>query len=272
MSHIAVTITCAPELAEVLIAQLSDAGYEGFEEKTGQLIAYIPAVSFDETALAALLQPYGTPFTKEEIRPENWNALWESNFEPVLAGSFCGIRAGFHPPFEPAPEHEIVITPKMSFGTGHHATTFSMIQLMQQLDLSGKKVFDFGTGTGILAILAARMGAAQVDAIDIDDWAVENGRENIAGNQVQQVRIWQANSLQDIPGPYDALLANINRNVLLQSMPGMRRLLAPGGQLLLSGILVVDEPAILESAAAQGLLTQHRVEKDNWLALSLLTR
>ncbi|GAA0556259.1 50S ribosomal protein L11 methyltransferase [Chitinophaga japonensis] len=272
MSHIAVTITCAPGLTDVLIAQLSDAGYEGFEEKTGQLIAYIPAGQFDEAALVALLPPSGTTFTKEEIRPVNWNALWESNFEPVLVGSFCGIRAGFHPPFAPAPEHEIVITPKMSFGTGHHATTFSMIQLMQQQDLAGRKVFDFGTGTGILAILAARMGAAQVDAIDIDDWAVENSRENIAGNNVPQVCIWQADSLQDITGLYDVVLANINRNVLLQSMPDMRRLLAPGGQLLLSGILVADEPEILDSAAAQGLLKQRRVEKDNWLALSLLTR
>jgi ribosomal protein L11 methyltransferase len=268
-SHIAITIHCTPALTDVLVAQLSATGFEGFEERTGQLIAYIPTADFDEAALEALLQPYGLDYTKEEILPMNWNALWESNFEPVLVGSFCGIRAGFHPPFSPAVQHEIVITPKMSFGTGHHATTFSMIQLMQQLDLSGKKVFDFGTGTGILAILAQKMGAAHTDAIDIDDWAVENSRENAAENQADRVKIWQADSLQDITGPYDVLLANINRNILLQFMADMRRLLVPGGYLLLSGIMTQDEPAILDSARANGLVRLQQVEKDNWLAMKL---
>lgn len=270
MSHIAITIRCTPEQADVLVAQLSAAGYEGFEERTGQLIAYIPEADFDQTVLEALLQPLDLQYTREEIQPVNWNALWESNFEPVLVGSFCGIRAGFHPPFQQRLQHEIVITPKMSFGTGHHATTFSMIQLMQPLSLTGKKVFDFGTGTGILAILAKKMGAAQTDAIDIDDWAVENSKENAVENKAADIRIWQADSLQNIPGPYDILLANINRNILLQYMADMRRLLVPGGLLLLSGIMTQDEPAILESAALQGLQRQQQVEKDNWLAMKFI--
>lgn len=272
MSHIAITIYCSSEQADVLIAQLSTAGYEGFEERTGQLIAYIPTADFDLPALEALLLPHGLEYTKEEIRQENWNAVWESNFEPVVVGSFCGIRAGFHPPFQQHVEHEIIITPKMSFGTGHHATTFSMIRLMQQLDLSGKRVFDFGTGTGILAILAKKMGAGQTDAIDIDDWAVENSRENAAENHTADIRIWQADSLKNITGPYDIILANINRNILLQYMADMRRLLTPGGHLLLSGIMTQDEPAILESASLQGLVRLQQEEKDNWLAMKLIAR
>lgn len=268
-SHIAITIHCTTEQADVLVAQLSAAGYEGFEERTGQLIAYIPAADFDLPALQALLEQHGLQHTREEIQPVNWNAVWESNFEPVLIGTFCGIRAGFHPPFKQALQHEIVITPKMSFGTGHHATTFSVIQLMQQLNLSDKKVFDFGTGTGILAILAKKMGAGQTDAIDIDEWAVENSKENAAENQAADIRIWQADSLKDITGPYDIILANINRNILLQYMADMRRLLAPGGHLLLSGIMTQDEPAILESASLQGLVRRQQAEKDNWLAMEL---
>jgi ribosomal protein L11 methyltransferase len=270
MSHIAITIHCTTEQADVLIAQLSAAGYEGFEERTGQLIAYIPVADFDQSALEALLQPHGLEYNREEIQQENWNAVWESNFEPVLVGTFCGIRAGFHPPFEQHLQHEIIITPKMSFGTGHHATTFSMIRLMQQLNLSGKRVFDFGTGTGILAILAKKMGAGQTDAIDIDEWAVENSRENAAENQAADIRIWQADSLTNITGPYDIILANINRNILLQYMADMRRLLVPGGQLLLSGIMTQDEPAILESASLQGLVRSQQEEKDNWLAMRFI--
>jgi ribosomal protein L11 methyltransferase len=141
---------------------------------------------------------------------------------------------------------------------------------MQPLDVAGKKVFDFGTGTGILAILAQKMGAAQTDAIDIDDWAVENSKENAVGNQVE-VNIWQADSLEAVEGPYDIILANINRNILLQFMPEMRRLLRPGGQLLLSGIMTQDEKIILESAAKAGLQRLQQLEKDNWLAIRLVT-
>jgi ribosomal protein L11 methyltransferase len=141
---------------------------------------------------------------------------------------------------------------------------------MEQLDFSGKKVFDFGTGTGILAILAKKMGAGQTDAIDIDEWAVENSKENAAENQAADIRIWQADSLKDLSGPYDIILANINRNILLQYMADMRRLLVPGGYLLLSGIMTQDEPAILESASLQGLVRLEQEEKDNWLAMKLI--
>ena len=267
MSHIAITMQAGAEQTDLLIAQLSAAGYEGFEEQPGILIAYISEPDFDEAVLRSVVQAHGVTYTRETILPVNWNALWESNFEPVQVDGFCGIRAAFHPPFDPQPVYEVVITPKMSFGTGHHATTFSMIRLMKGLDFGGKKVFDFGTGTGILAILAGMMGAAAVDAIDYDEWAVNNALENVEANHAGRVNVWQADSLHAITGKYDILLANINCNILLQFMGDMRSLLQPGGQLLLSGILPSDEERIMVAATLQGFMPAGKREKDNWLAL-----
>lgn len=269
MSHIAITLQASEEQTDLLIAQLSEIGFEGFEEQPDQLVAYIPEADFDEAALQAVILPYGITYTKETIQQTNWNALWESNFEPVQVDAFCGIRASFHPPFTPAPAYEIVITPKMSFGTGHHATTSSMIRLMQEISFEGKRVFDFGTGTGILAILADMMGAAEVDAIDYDEWAVNNTIENIATNQTQHTKVWQADNLDAVTGPYDIVLANINLNVLLRFMSDMRRLLVPGGILLLSGIMPSDEEQIFASAIPAGFSLKEKIEKNNWLALRL---
>lgn len=272
MSHIAITFTCASDLRDILIAQLADKGFEGFEEEGNVLIAYIPEVDFDEAEVNAITEGHGLTYTKESIAQLNWNAVWESNFEPVLVDDFCGIRAGFHAPFSPAPQYEIIITPKMSFGTGHHATTWSVIKLMQGVDLQGKKVFDFGTGTGILSILAAKMGASAIDAIDIDTWAVENTQENIAGNGLLPIKVWQADTLLNIKDTYNVLLANINRNILLEFMGEMRRLLEKEGVLLLSGILKEDETAILEAALQHNLVRKKQIERDNWLAMKLVAR
>ncbi|MGO4288559.1 50S ribosomal protein L11 methyltransferase [Chitinophaga sp. RAB17] len=267
MSYIAITMRAGAEQSDLLIAQLSVLNYEGFEEQTDALIAYIPETDFDEAALQDILQPQGVTYTKETILPANWNALWESNFEPVQVDDFCGIRADFHPPFDPKPAYEIVITPKMAFGTGHHATTSSMIKLMEDIGFVGKKVFDFGTGTGILAILAEMMGAATADAIDYDEWAVNNTLENITANQMSKVKVWQADRLDAITEKYDILLANINCNILLQFMGDMHGLIQPGGKLLLSGILPTDEENIVAAAVSQGFVKEKRIEKDNWLAL-----
>ncbi|WP_262888347.1 50S ribosomal protein L11 methyltransferase [Chitinophaga eiseniae] len=270
MSYIAITMRTGAEQSDLLVAQLSLLGYEGFEEQTDALVAYIPEADFDEALLKETLAPHGVSYTKETILPENWNAVWESNFEPVQVDDFCGIRADFHRPFDPQPAYEIVITPKMSFGTGHHATTSSMIKLMESLVFSGKRVFDFGTGTGILAILAEMMGAAVVDAIDYDEWAVNNTIENIAANNMKKIKIWQADNLDAITEKYDILLANINCNILLQFMGDMRRLLQPGGILLLSGILPSDEAQITESAVSQGFVKEKKIEKNNWLAMQFM--
>ncbi|MVT11582.1 50S ribosomal protein L11 methyltransferase [Chitinophaga tropicalis] len=273
MSHIAITLTCTAELKDILVAELSEKGFEGFEEQAGNtLVAYIPEQDFNETDIRALTAGYNVTFTQERIGQTNWNAVWESNFEPVLVDDFCGIRASFHPAFVPAPQHEIMITPKMSFGTGHHATTYSMIKLMKGIDFRSKKVFDFGTGTGILAILAAKMGASVIDAIDIDTWSVENTKENVTNNNALPVKVWQADSLKGIRDNYNVVLANINRNILLEFMADMRRLLVRDGILLLSGILKEDESAILETARKNALVLESQIEKDNWLAMKLLAR
>jgi len=160
----------------------------------------------------------------------------------------------------------------MSFGTGHHATTYSVIKLMEGIDFVGKNVFDFGTGTGILAILAYKMGAAVIDAIDIDTWSVENTKENIINNNALPVKVWQADSLKGIRSSYNVVLANINRNILLEYMEDMRRILVRDGILLLSGILKEDETAILEAARRNALVLETQLEKDNWLAMKLLAR
>jgi ribosomal protein L11 methyltransferase len=267
MSHIAITISLQEELKDILVAQLSDADYEGFEEMHGQLVAYIPENLFNEQALKDVLAPHLLNYTKETIANTNWNAVWESNFEPVQVEGFCGIRADFHEPMGDKVQHEIVITPKMSFGTGHHATTYSMIRLMEDVDFKGKTVFDFGTGTGILAILAEKLGAAKADAIDNDEWAVNNSIENVATNHTQHVKVWQADSLEQLDGPYDVVLANINRNILLRFMKDMRRLLHKNGLLLLSGILTDDEQIITSNALANGFIFERKAQKENWLAI-----
>jgi ribosomal protein L11 methyltransferase len=268
MSHIAITISAPSEIKDILIAQLADVGYEGFEEAGEQLIAYIPAEQFDENIITGMLGSHGLDYTKETIEQANWNAVWESNFQPVLVGSFCGIRAGFHDSLQGQVEHEIVITPKMSFGTGHHATTYSVIRLMEETDFRDKRVFDFGTGTGILAILADKLGAAQADAIDNDSWAVDNALENAETNHAA-VRIWKEDQLDTLEaGSYDVVLANINRNILLANMKNMKRILKNHGILILSGILQEDEPAIVKAAGENGLALDKKAEKEHWLALS----
>ncbi|WP_295122285.1 50S ribosomal protein L11 methyltransferase [uncultured Chitinophaga sp.] len=267
MSHIAITISLPEELKDILVAQLSDADYEGFEETHEQLVAYIPEKLFNEQALNEVLAPHLLNYTKEAIANTNWNAVWESNFEPVQVEGFCGIRADFHEPMGDKVQHEIVITPKMSFGTGHHATTYSMIRLMEDVDFKGKTVFDFGTGTGILAILAEKLGAAKADAIDNDEWAVNNSIENVATNHTQQVKVWQADNLEQLDGTYDVVLANINRNILLRFMSDMRRLIDKNGLLLLSGILSDDEQIITNSALANGFIFERKAQKENWLAI-----
>ncbi|WP_186774201.1 50S ribosomal protein L11 methyltransferase [Chitinophaga pinensis] len=273
MAHIAITLTCTDELKDILVAVLAEKGFEGFEEQQGNvLVAYIPEEDFNEADTNELTAGFGLTYTKERIEQTNWNAVWESNFQPVQVDDFCGIRAAFHAPFDPQPQHEIVITPKMSFGTGHHATTYSVIKLMQGIDFRGKQVFDFGTGTGILAILACKMGASVIDAIDIDEWSVENTKENIVSNNALPVKVWQADSLKNIRNSYNVVLANINRNILLEFMADMRRLLVRDGILLLSGILKEDETAILEAARQHALVLETQLEKDNWLAMKLLAR
>ncbi|MDE3254265.1 MAG: 50S ribosomal protein L11 methyltransferase, partial [Bacteroidota bacterium] len=176
-----IQIKALPDLQENLIAELSQIGFDGFEESADQLTAYIDLEHFEEKELNIILNKYDLKYSKSILNKQNWNQLWESNFEPVQVDDFVGVRADFHPPFVDV-QHELIITPKMSFGTGHHATTYLVMQLMRDLDFTGARVFDFGTGTGILAILAEKLGASRVLAVDNDDWCIRNAAENILVN------------------------------------------------------------------------------------------
>lgn len=250
---------------DLLIAKLSELGFDAFEETETGLEAFIAADNFDEYAVKELLQDQ--VYTQTSIAKQNWNQLWESNFEPVQVDNFVGIRAGFHPPMEGV-THEIVITPKMSFGTGHHATTYLVMKAMQDLDIKGKSVLDFGSGTGILAILAEKLGAQSVLAIDNDDWCIENSIENLAINQTQFIRVEKADSAA-LSDQFDLVLANINKHIILENMDHFGKALAKDGTILLSGLLVEDEADILAACAKNGWKHLFTNTRNGWIVLGM---
>lgn len=266
-NYIQISITkLQPELQELLIADLAESGFEGFEECDSELKAFIPAANYDKQFLQELANQYQFEFSEQLIPEQNWNANWESSFEPVLVDDFLSIRADFHAP-QPGVEKEIIITPKMSFGTGHHATTYMMVQQMREIDFTGKHVFDFGTGTGILSILAEQLGAAEVLAIDNDEWSINNAAENILRNHCNKIQLEMADTLPQT-GSFDIILANINKNVILEHLPGLKAILAEGGILLLSGLLAEDESEIRVKAASLALKPGGIAEKNKWISLS----
>lgn len=259
-----------PQQRDILIAQLSELGFDGFEEISGKLKAY-STLGDPETIPAAhqLLQAAALTYEVKEIAPQNWNALWEANYEPVCVGTFCRIRAHFHPA-DKAFTHEICITPKMSFGTGHHATTRQMIQMMEKLSFNGKKVLDFGTGTGVLAILAERLGATSVLALENDPDSAENAKDNTAQNACEQVRVAEG-SLEYVGDEiFDIVLANINRNVLMNYAAALAAATATKGQLLLSGILREDESLLKDTFSNEGFDFKEAIHEGNWACLRFL--
>lgn len=252
----------------MLIALLGDMGYEGFEQEDEVLRAYVPEDRYDGDALVELLRPFGLTYEQQRLAERNWNEEWEKNFAPVVVDDFCAIRAHFHQPIRGV-EHELVITPKMSFGTGHHATTFMMIRAMRHLDLRGKRVLDFGTGTGVLAILAERLGAGSVLAIDNDDWSIANAEENIETNKCSLLKVNKIDSLSGVEGPFDVLLANINKHVILAEMGMMGQHLAAGGVILLSGLLEDDFKDVENEAIKLKYSISVRMTKGAWICLKL---
>ena len=244
MQHVKITleVTGVPE-RELLMAMLSDAGYDGFEETDEALLAYIEEQKYEEEVVTALTKEQGITYATEIIPAQNWNALWESNFEPVIVADFCTIRAHFHDIVVQTP-YDIQITPKMSFGTGHHATTQQMMLQMKDMPFTGLSALDFGTGTGVLAILAEMLGATEILAIDNDEWSVENALENVSRNNCERITVQQG-SLEDIAvQEYDVILANINRHILLHYMPSFRKLLKDSGSILMSGLLTEDKRSL----------------------------
>jgi ribosomal protein L11 methyltransferase len=255
------------EQSDIIIASLSDIGFAGFEEKENSLNAFIKSDEFDEETLQGILGPLHLLYTKTEIAETNWNQVWETNFEPVLVDDFVYIRAAFHPPLSGV-KHEIIITPKMSFGTGHHATTHMVIQQMKDIDFKNKTVFDFGTGTGVLAILAEKLGASSVMAMDNDDWSIENAGENIGVNQCRKVQV--VKGTEPVPGTrYDIILANINKNVILDNLPLLSEILSENGTILLSGLLRGDETDVSSIANQLHVKITQQISQDGWICLRL---
>lgn len=253
------------EQSAILIAQLNELGFNGFEEGENFLTAFIEEQNFDEDELQEIISAQHLSYKKNFIQQKNWNEEWEKNFEPVTVDDFVGIRAEFHPPIKNV-QHEIIITPKMSFGTGHHATTYMMIQQMRNIDFNNKTVFDFGTGTGVLAILAEKLGAKNIVAIDNDEWSISNAKENIDRNNCKRIQLFLSSELP-VKEKFDVVLANINKNVVLQNVKRLTKLLSESGQLLVSGLLAEDETDIVNAAVKSELKPTVRIRKDKWISL-----
>jgi ribosomal protein L11 methyltransferase len=257
-----------PALKDILVARLSEAGAHGFEEEKKLLKAFVPVGHSNENLFDEIIEEYSLKYSKSIIKDRNWNALWEADFQPVIIGRFCTVRAAFHQA-DPSAEHDIVITPKMSFGTGHHATTYLMIQAMERLDFKEKMVFDFGTGTGILAILAEKCGSQSVTAIDNDEWSINNALENFNINNCHKVLINNENGFSG-DQKYDVVLANINRNIILQEMEKIQQHLVKNGVVLLSGLLVGDEQVIVDKANGHRLKLKQKTEMNGWICLLMV--
>jgi ribosomal protein L11 methyltransferase len=257
----------SPAQREVIIALLSEAGYDGFEEDNDELKAYIAVKDYNRKELVEIAREHKLIFTLSFIKAKNWNSEWENNFHPVVIDDFCGIRADFHQPLQNV-EHEIIITPKMSFGTGHHATTEMMIKMMKETDFKSKTVLDFGTGTGVLAILAEKLGAKKIIAVDNDEWSIENAKENLAINECTSIELINASSpvarLQ-----YDVILANIIKTVILENFSALIKQLADEGKIIFSGLLKTDESEIIEQFRQFGYKIGRQIEKGNWICVSV---
>ena len=283
MNYWKYTIHTAPETAEILLAYLSEAPFDTFEETPEGLNAYLPADSASsgvsstpetsgevesvEILLSRLQSQFRFSWSKSFLPAQNWNEIWESNFPPVVVEDFCAVRADFHAPI-PGVQHELVINPKMAFGTGHHETTWMCLRALRDLPCPGARLLDYGCGTGVLAILAARLGAANVEAVDIEEESYRNTLENSAINGVSEQITARRGTLDAVQGrDFDGIMANINRNVILDSLPRLAELLRPGGWLLVSGILQQDGAVVTEAAAEAGFVLQSKAQRGNWLCI-----
>ena len=260
-----------PEFSEILIALLDAYEFEGIHERENVIDTYIAVSNFNpdwmDTIQSAMLKTGCRIMWEEELVPDrNWNALWESNFEPVIIEGQCVIRAPFHPEFKNT-RYSITIEPKIAFGTGHHQTTRLMMEQMLKMDMQNKKILDMGCGTGVLGILASLMGASEVMAVDLDNWAYQSTLENAEKNQIKNLTALEGD-IKVVPSAgFDIILANINRNTLLEQMQDYARLLHKGGRLLLSGILEEDFKAIEQEAVKSGFKFQESIMLDGWIVM-----
>lgn len=255
---------------ELLLASLEDTPVESVEDTEDGLIAYVLETEYrpeDYRHFPFLTEAeFNVELEIDDIETINWNEEWEKHFDPVRIENQLLIRAEFHKP-DADVEHEIVIRPKMAFGTGHHATTAQICKMMLEVDWHGKSVLDMGTGTGILAILARKLGSGPADAIDVDTWSTDNTREHLTLNNISEVRVIHGD-VQSIPNAqYDVIIANINRNVLLDDLPAYIRHLSMDGTLFLSGFMEFDEPFIREAVEQIARGTWERSVNQQWVAL-----
>ena len=279
MKYFEVTFTTQPcnEMVNDIVSALAgEIGFESFVEWEEGVQAYIQQSLFDKEALAEMVTNFPLPDTQisysiQEAEDKDWNEEWEKNFfQPIVIGDRCCIHSTFHQD-TPQTEYEILINPQMAFGTGHHETTSSIICELLDADLKEKTVLDMGCGTSILAILASMRGAKSLTAIDIDDWCVNNSRDNIALNNIQNitVELGDANLLKGRE-PFDVIIANINRNILLADMAQYVACMHQGSELYMSGFYVQDIPVIREKAESLGLTFVHHREKNNWVAVKFI--
>ncbi|MFN3850260.1 MAG: 50S ribosomal protein L11 methyltransferase [Spirosomataceae bacterium] len=270
MDYLELNINVDADFAEIFMAELGELGFESFVETDEGLQAYVQEEFFDEMAVKNLMEDYAerTPisYSIKKIERQNWNEEWERNFQPIEIGSEIYVRADFHEP-KPDFKYEIIITPKMSFGTGHHETTSMVMEHQLNIDHQNKKVLDVGTGTGILAILASKLGASHVSAFDIDDWSVENTIENVGLNNTPNVSV-RLGTIEDEPQDlYEIVLANINRNILLQQIPTYATFMADGASLVVSGFYEKDIADIQAVAESVGLKKVATLSKNQWASV-----
>jgi ribosomal protein L11 methyltransferase len=273
MYYSCLQLTCNSDFAELLIAELGECGFDSFLETESGFEAYAEGENFDRSKVEALIEKYrlmtSLEFSFKRIEKQNWNEDWEKNYQPIVVEDTCLIRADFHRIDRKFP-FELIITPKMSFGTGHHETTYLMIKNQMTIDHRGKRVMDAGCGTAILSVMASKLGASEVEAFDIDEWSVSNGGENIAVNGCVNIRHQQGKlSELSFAGKFDIILANINKNVLLEELSLYATYLKENGILLISGFYVNDIPDMLRAASFVKLSEVKRDEKENWASLKL---
>lgn len=262
------TISPLQPASEILVAQLGELNFESFTETESGLKAYIQKEELDRGLVDEIQilnsSEFEISYDVTEIPQVNWNSEWEKNFNPIEVNGECALRAPFHPPFNV--KYEIVIEPKMSFGTGHHETTFMMLQFILENDFKGKSVMDMGCGTAVLAILAEMKGATKIDAVDIDEWCFENSVENIERNDCNNISVYQGDASYFEDKKYEVVIANINRNILLQDMEVYAKSLEEGGDLYLSGFYKEDLQLITDTCNILGLTFVENKERNNWIA------
>jgi ribosomal protein L11 methyltransferase len=257
--------TGSEEQRDILLCRLLGSGFESFVEAENILLAYIPSHLYIKEKVEPILEEFQVTYQCSLIPKRNWNEEWEKHFDPILISDKCFIRAPFHPPMDGI-QFEIIIEPKMSFGTAHHETTAMMIEMMMESEFTGRKVLDMGCGTGILAIFARKLGADHVVAVDNDEWCFQNSLENIGRNKTDMIRVLCGDvKIIDDTG-YDIILANINRNVLLENLKDYSRLMACG-ELLLSGFYKEDVPVIIDKAEKNDFKFLTLKTKNNWVAI-----